>query len=217
MAGTPFAVAVGSLPPGVCFTTPQAFADQLAAILQISANPADFTLNYGTVTPSPDKQNLPWFRLNMDGSFDRLYFFWNGSWKSRHYITPGVGMMYVDPATGLAGDPATVPTYDGGDVGPITDTTGSFWIVRPDAVKARFPVYWDGGAAPVADSNAIFHPPGLQGPYSNAPNLPTSVAGGATGATIPGAAGTYNVALWPAFYVETPIYRSARLYYEISA
>jgi len=50
---TPFAISVGNLPPNTCLAIPQAFAQQLASILQITANPADFTFPVGSTVPGP--------------------------------------------------------------------------------------------------------------------------------------------------------------------
>lgn len=105
----------------------------------------DPTYNSGNAKPPPDKRNLDWFRANSDGSPDRWYKFAAGQWISRHTMPPDfIGIF--------AGDPANIPTFDGGNANPISPYDGPFWEKLPTA-DGRFLV--QAGTTPAPDSTVI--------------------------------------------------------------
>jgi hypothetical protein len=78
--------------------------------------------NYGSTLPTVNNRIFPWFNTN-DG---RWYYFASGAW-----LSPYMGGALSDPGfhilwTGLEAD---LVTKDGGEAGPITPTTGAFWVV----------------------------------------------------------------------------------------
>lgn len=209
---TPFEITAAAPPPGTCFTTPAAFISLIASLLQITANPADFTFPVGSTTPGPDQQNLPWINT-VDG---RVYNFKNGSWVSPHWQQPGQMQWYVDPATGLPADPsAFIDTYDGGSAGIVTISSGPFWAVAP---SPDYDGRWLANLArsgSAGDPTNLFFPVGKSGPILSSPEGPISEAVGATGAIIPGAAATFNGAVYSRYLVGCLIYRTAREFYSV--
>lgn len=120
-----FPINIGSLPAGYCWTTPQDFANNLAQILTVGWNINFSLFNYGNSVPGVDDQDKPWIRLNTDGSLDRIYTFFNGSWKSPHPVaaSSGVGELWF----GTLGD---IDTFDGGVTGTVGPTAGPFWAAN---------------------------------------------------------------------------------------
>lgn len=121
---------LSSFPTGYCFTTPNQFAvDLVARLAGEVAGDASF-FNYGSSTPAPDFQDRPWIKLDASGNIDKIYSFSNGAWVARHPIAPGIVVQYE-------GSEASITTFDGGEVGAITATTGPMWEKVTD-VNARF-------------------------------------------------------------------------------
>ena len=97
-----------TLPYGTEFLgTPQALLNQDAQYLQISGQDNFSGINFGSVTPSPDDQDKPWFKT--DGSGNPIgWFAWDGSeWASIPLVpesggtadrpgTPVFGQLYID-------------------------------------------------------------------------------------------------------------------------
>lgn len=90
------------------------------------------TFNVGPDTPTPDNQNKPWFKYGASGLPERWYVFSGGSWVSPHPDAPGKIIIY-DGAVG------TIDTFDGGEAGAVTATTGPMWE-RVTALDAKFPL-----------------------------------------------------------------------------
>lgn len=90
------------------------------------------TFNFGNNTPAAVDQDKPWLRLNSDGTIDRWYVFSSGLWLSPHYQCPGQVILYE-------GTLASIDTFDGGEVAPVTATTGPFWE-RVTSMDARSPI-----------------------------------------------------------------------------
>jgi len=89
-------------------------------------------VNFGSDTPAPDRRDRPWVRTNNDGSPDRLYVYWNGTWVSRHAMPPGAVIMYE-------GTQSSIPTFDGGENTPVTAIGGPFWE-EVTQMQARSPI-----------------------------------------------------------------------------
>ncbi len=99
----------------------------------------DPSVNTGNVKPTPDNRGKPWIRTNGDGTPDATYSFVNGLWAARYSIPPGIVAVY-------AGDPADIPTLDGGNTNPVSSYDGPFWEVLPSS-DAKFLV--GAGTTPV--------------------------------------------------------------------
>lgn len=104
---------------------------ELVALLRVSGIQASF-YNYGNTTPAPAMRIWSWRRLNSDGTPDRWYDFAGGQWLSPHALPPGAVMMY-------GGNLASIDTFDGGEAGAVSATTGPFWERLTD-MDAKFPI-----------------------------------------------------------------------------
>lgn len=122
----------GSLPEGACYTSEQerynAFTEATTGAL-----PGTYgTINKGSTAPNADDRANPWVRNNPDGSPDGVYIYFDGSWKRKHPLEPGLIMMWA----GAIGD---IDAIDGGAAGTATLIAGPFWEVVT-AMAAKFPV-----------------------------------------------------------------------------
>ena len=130
----PLPITVGNLPNGYCRLSAQQELNTFVGLMQVQL-PINYAVwNYGNSTPSADQRGYPWARLNVDGSFDRVYVYFNGSWVSPHSIPASspVRYFYLDTL-------ASITNYDGGSVGAITATTGPMWEVDT-AMQGRMPI-----------------------------------------------------------------------------
>jgi hypothetical protein len=115
----------------------------LVQLLQADLLGNQTTFNYGPDTPTPDNQDRPWFKTDANYLPERWYTFSNGSWVSRHPVAAGAIVMYE-------GSEASIPTYDGGEAGVVTATTGPMWE-KVSALDARFPL----GPGTLASGTAV--------------------------------------------------------------
>lgn len=117
----------GTLPQGYCFRGyQQLLIDFVAAITAFLAGQYR-TYNYGNSEPVANDRDKPWRRLNVDGSPDRWYDYFNGQWVSPYEVPPSSDERRL--WVGIAVD---LETYDGGSAGAVTATTGPFWEVDTD-------------------------------------------------------------------------------------
>lgn len=130
--GQPVTLSTASVPSGYCPPSLQVAWPFLLSLVTAELAGSNYTFNYGPTTPAPDDQNKPWFRTDSDGNPDRWYVFSNGSWISKHPIPAGAVWMYE----GLEAD---IETFDGGEAGTVTETTGPMWEKVTDA-NGRFPI-----------------------------------------------------------------------------
>lgn len=131
MPVTPVTITTASVPEAYCPTTLREAWPFLVALLGAEIPGLAF-FNYGNTTPSPDNQDKPWRRLNTNGTPDRWYDYVGGVWLARHPAAPGTIIMYD-------GAEATIDTFDGGEAGTVSETTGPMWE-RVTALNARFPI-----------------------------------------------------------------------------
>jgi hypothetical protein len=120
-----------TIPPGLCYSTPQADYPVLASFLRaiFSGN----ELNFGSTTPAPSDRTKPWVRTNPDGTDDGVWVFYNGFWVQKHPLPTGLVTMWE-------GDPANVDAFDGGETAGVTNITGPFWELVT-AMAARSPIH----------------------------------------------------------------------------
>lgn len=118
----------GTCPPWIITRWPELVA-LLSANLQGTLN----SFNYGSSTPVPADQDKPWLKLNSSGYPDGQYWvFKGGFWLKQHPLVPGIVTMWE-------GDITTIDTFDGGDTGAASLTTGPMWE-RVDGLNGRFPL-----------------------------------------------------------------------------
>ena len=128
----------GEIPSNSCFTTVPELYDLFinSTSAEVAGNYSLF--NYGDSVPSTEDTDKPWIRT-VSGQPDRLYYYYNGAWVSKHpvaYVSGTVGERRI-----FVGAAADINTYDGGSgsLSEVTLTTGPFW--EKDAeFNAKFPV-----------------------------------------------------------------------------
>lgn len=130
--GQAVALSTASVPTDYCPPSLAVAWPFLVGLMSAELTGANSTFNFGPTTPAPDDQDKPWFRTDGDGNPDRLYVFSDGSWISKHPIAAGAVWMF----DGLEAD---IETYDGGEAGTVTATTGPMWE-KYSAMNGRFPV-----------------------------------------------------------------------------
>lgn len=114
----------GAFAPGYEPESWNGFLGDLAKVLTSHLSGTYNTFNYGNATPATEDQDKPWIRTNVDGSPDRDYVFFNGSWVAPHPVpaSSSAYQLWVGTAVGI-------DTYDGGAAGAVTDTTGPMWQI----------------------------------------------------------------------------------------
>lgn len=125
---------ISSFPVGYCFTTPNQFAvDLVTRLAGEVAGDANF-FNDGDTTPAPDDQDRPWLPHNYSGNNPPafVYQFVDGAWRMPNPNPTGAVMMYQ-------GTEASIETFDGGEAGAITATTGPMWQ-KVSAMDAKIPI-----------------------------------------------------------------------------
>lgn len=126
-------VAAQNIPTGTCYSTEQERLTDYANKLVVTW-PATATLVVtSSSTPAVSDQDKTWVRLNVDGSLDGVYTFFNGQWASPHPLQPGDILLW-------GGDISTIATKDGGAAGTVSQTTGPFWEELTDA-RGRSPMH----------------------------------------------------------------------------
>lgn len=126
-------LSVANFPEGTCPTWFGSMFAQGVSYMTANLNGALNTFNYGSSTPAPADQDKPWLKLDASGYPDGQYWvFKGGVWLKKHPMAPGLISLY-------AGDLATLDTYDGGEAGDPTLTTGRMWQ-RYAAMDAKFPL-----------------------------------------------------------------------------
>lgn len=90
--------------------------------------------NDGDTTPTPDNQAFPWTPTSFSGSNPPafIYHFVDGAWIMPNPMPTGAVIMF----RGLEAD---IDTFDGGEIGAITATTGPMWA-KVSALDARIPI-----------------------------------------------------------------------------
>lgn len=107
---------------------------QLLVSLLSVTSPDGSKIVIGSDEPAPADRIYLWYRTNPDGTprDGHLYRYIMGAWLSLHQLPPGVVTIY-------RGTAASIDTFDGGEAGAITPTTGPFWA-RVTELNARFPL-----------------------------------------------------------------------------
>lgn len=113
-------ISIASLPGTLCYSNPQQDWPLLASYLSANLNGNLNTFNVGNSVPSADNRDKYWFRDNSDGTPDAVYRYSGGYWLSKHPLPPLAVIMYE-------GTEASIDTFDGGEVAPVTNIAGPFW------------------------------------------------------------------------------------------
>ena len=127
-------ISTAAVPAGFCPSAIQTDWPFLISLLSAQLQGTLNTFNYGNTTPAAIDRDKPWFRLNADGTPDRIYFYLGGNWVARNPIPPGPGgaISLYD------GTLVSIDTYDGGETGvPVGPATGPMWE-KVSAFDAKF-------------------------------------------------------------------------------
>ena len=130
----------GTVPNGTCFDSVSDLYNTFVDLTTAYVDGAYSLFNYGPNEPSATDRDKPWIRT-VGSEPDRVYIYYNGSWKSLHPVPPNSSerRMWVGNTTELA-------TYDGGNA-----SDGAMWEVDT-ALQDRFPIgVGDTAAAPKAE------------------------------------------------------------------
>lgn len=126
----------GTLPSPYCFQTWQQTLNDFAQALTAQF-PATATIwNFGSSSAGLNI-DLPWYRTNVDGTFDKVYGWINGfGWCSPRPVKDqdlNTRVMFV-------GDPGDIDTYDGGVAGVVNPIAGGpMWEIDTN-MSARSPI-----------------------------------------------------------------------------
>lgn len=123
-------ISTASVPAAWCNLTLQEIWPKLVSLLA-AEHPLE-GYNFGPDTPGPDDQDKPWLKTDSSYVPDRWYVYSSGAWISRHPVAPGTIAIY----DGLE---ANIPTFDGGEAGVVTATTGPMWE-KYAVLDAKFPI-----------------------------------------------------------------------------
>lgn len=148
----PVVIVPTSFPEGYCPANWQTLANDLASGMSGYVPGSYNFFNYGTSEPGVNDRNKPWYRLNPDGSPDKWFVFFAGSWVAPHPVEASSEERKI--WTGIESD---VWAYDGGDgnnpsVTAPTDSTGAMWEVDHD-FDFRFPL--GAGTSPAPASTTV--------------------------------------------------------------
>lgn len=121
-----------NLPPGFCALT-NAQWQTLVSLLSVRSETSDSAIIISATMPSPADWNKLWFRLNSDGTPDKIYRRANGMWLSPHPLPPGFIAVSVLTSP-------EIPVWDGGEgtlTTPVTSYSGPMWL--PLTHESMFP------------------------------------------------------------------------------
>lgn len=121
------------VPVGFCFQDWITSWPTLVGLLSAEVTGLSYVI--GSTLPAVEDRDKAWFRLNTDGTPDRWYVWANGYWLAQHPIPPGPSGIVVM----YEGTEVSIDTFDGGEAGVITTTTGPMWQ-KVAEMNARFPV-----------------------------------------------------------------------------
>lgn len=131
---TPVTISTASVPASYCANSIQVAWPFLVSLLTAELAGLNNTFNDGDTTPAPDDQNRPWLPTSFSGvnppAF--VYKFVDGVWIMPNPNPTGLVAMYQ-------GSEASIDTFDGGEAGTVTATTGPMWQ-KVSAIDGRFPI-----------------------------------------------------------------------------
>lgn len=127
MADTPVTLIPGTLPDGYCFRGYQILYNDFFNLGTAFLAGQYRTYNYGNSEPVANDRDKPWRRLNVDGSPDRWYDYFNGEWVAPYEVPASSDERRI-----WVGAAVDLESYDGGSAGAVTATTGPFWEVDTD-------------------------------------------------------------------------------------
>lgn len=143
---TPFA-------SGYCFTSYNQFGNDVANALIVTF-PGNYTAwNFGPNQPGNSDRSRPWLVTDGADNAPLGVATWSptyGKWIAPHPTPPSgdLRVLWVGSLTSLE-------TYDGGEAGTVTDTTGPFWEADT-AFDDKFPLGVGATITTVATNDDVF-------------------------------------------------------------
>jgi len=118
---------VAPFPPGYCPASQQQFADDVANALQVFF-PAEFTpVIKSPNQPTVEQRGYTWNKIDASTGQSVGYFEWNivvGQWTRNHW---NGGVIPTLERRIFVGTLLQLETYDGGESGTVSQSTGPFW------------------------------------------------------------------------------------------
>lgn len=129
---------VSPFPPGYCPASQQQFADDIAAALEVFF-PGEFSLTIKSPNqPTVEQRTMTWNKTDASTGQSLGYFEWNivvGQWTKEHW--PNGTPTYERRI--FVGTLTQLETYDGGEAGTVSQSTGPFWE-RDTAFSDKWPL-----------------------------------------------------------------------------
>lgn len=125
-----FPVISGVVPANLECKISNADWQALMALVRVPITAVNETIS--ATEPGPALRAYPWQKLDADGTPRERYIYANGAWLSLHPDPPGAVWMYE-------GSEISLETWDGGESGAVSATTGPFWEVVTQ-MAAKFPI-----------------------------------------------------------------------------
>jgi hypothetical protein len=120
--------AVSPFPPGYCPTTNQQFADDIAAAIEVFL-PNEFAFAIKSSSqPTVEQRDRIWAKVDNSTGVIIGFYTWNtvvGQWVKNHWP---LGVIPTNERRIFIGSLLALESYDGGESGTISQSTGSFWV-----------------------------------------------------------------------------------------
>lgn len=167
----PMQVTPGELPIGFCPSSEQQRLNTYASALAVTFPLGLGNFTQGNAAPPVDMQGFPWFRYNADGSPDRWYVYFNGSWVSPNPVAAqDAAAIRFHP-----GPYGAIATYDGGDTLTPGPAAGPMWQVIGQTTGGSTD-YGTYGGTTLVGVNAVFGE-GQTGQPPNGSTTPSTTLG----------------------------------------
>ncbi len=119
--------AVSPFPPGYCPASQQQFADDIAAAIEVFF-PGEFALTIKSPNqPTVEQRDMTWNKVDASTGQTVGYYEWNvvvGQWTRNHWP---LGVIPTYERRIFVGTLLQLETYDGGESGTVSQSTGPFW------------------------------------------------------------------------------------------
>jgi hypothetical protein len=118
---------VAPFPPGYCPSSQQQFANDIATALEVFF-PGEFALTIKSPNqPTVEQRGYTWNKTDASTGQSIGYFEWNivvGQWTRNHWP---LGVIPTLERRIFVGTLLQLETYDGGESGTVSQSTGPFW------------------------------------------------------------------------------------------
>lgn len=142
ITNTNLPVTITPFPPGTCFQTDQDLANAIAAAIRVTLPGTITPWNVGPNQPAVNDRDKPW--LKTDDITNTIVGIFNysptyGNWVQNHWLLNGNNPPLNERRI-FVGTLSDLETFDGGEPGTISASTGPFWIQAEAAFTGGVPV-----------------------------------------------------------------------------